>query len=84
MIPTKYNEARHYIGMVQTGMSSPPGWEGHGQPLRREADEAVARKNRDVVCDDTFKPTSSTPPPVQCDECPFAKSKESGRQKTKQ
>jgi hypothetical protein len=80
VIAEKYNAARQFIGMVQASMSRHPGWEGHGQPLRREADDAVARKNREVVCDSTFRPSSSTPPPVQCDEFPFAKSKESGRQ----
>ncbi|MET9445386.1 hypothetical protein [Streptomyces sp. NPDC006610] len=80
VVDPKYKEARMFIGMVQSSMATHPGWEGHGQPLHREADEAEARKNRDVICDSTFVPHSSTPPPVQCDEYPFAKSKESGRQ----
>ncbi|WP_369243638.1 hypothetical protein [Streptomyces sp. R41] len=79
-IPSKYNEARQFIGMVQASMSSHPGWEGKGEPLHREANETVARRNRDIVCDDTFRPSSSTPKPVQCDEFPFAGSKESGAQ----
>ncbi len=79
VVDPKYPQARQYIGMVQASMSSHPGWESKGQPLHREANEAEARKNRDVVCDSTFTPASSTPEP-QCDEFPFAKSKESGRQ----
>jgi hypothetical protein len=80
VVSDKYKEARQFIGMVQASMATHPGWEGHGQPLHRESDEAVAKKNREVICDSTFKPSSSTPPPVQCDEFPFARSKESGRQ----
>ncbi|MFD7677097.1 hypothetical protein [Streptomyces sp. NPDC060187] len=79
-VDKKYSEARQYVGMVQASMSTHPGWEGHGQPLHRESSEAEARKNRDVVCDSTFKANASTPAPAQCDEWPFAKSKESGRQ----
>ncbi|MCG7210149.1 NucA/NucB deoxyribonuclease domain-containing protein [Streptomyces arenae] len=79
-IPTKYSEARQFIGMTQASMNSHPGWEGKGQPLHREANETVARKNREKVCDSTFTANESTPKPVQCDEFPFAKSKESGAQ----
>lgn len=80
VIPARYNLARQYIGMVQASMSSHPGWEGKGQPLHRESNETVARKNRDIVCDSTFTADPSTPTPAQCDEFPFAKSKESGAQ----
>ncbi|MFF1715940.1 hypothetical protein [Streptomyces sp. NPDC058268] len=80
VVKEKYNEARQFIGMVQSSMSTHPGWQGHGEPLHREADEAVAKKNRAVICDSTFTANPSTPKPAQCDEFPFAKSKESGRQ----
>jgi hypothetical protein len=79
-VKSKYSEARQFIGMAQASMSSHPGWEGKGQPLTREADDKVAQKNRDIVCDSTFKPDPSTPKPTQCDEFPFAKSKQSGAQ----
>jgi hypothetical protein len=79
-IPAKYSEARQFIGMAQASMASHPGWEGRGQPLHREANETTARKNREKVCDSTFKADASTPKPAQCDEYPFAKSKESGAQ----
>ncbi|MEV7325653.1 hypothetical protein [Streptomyces sp. NPDC093970] len=79
-IPAKYNEARQFIGMVQASMNSHPGWEGKGQPLHREANETVARKNREKVCDSSFTADASTPKPAQCDEFPFAKSRESGAQ----
>ncbi|MGW7825123.1 NucA/NucB deoxyribonuclease domain-containing protein [Streptomyces puniciscabiei] len=80
VIDKKYSLARQFIGMAQSSMSSHPGWEGHGQPLKREADAATEQKNRGVICDKTFKPDPSTPTPAQCDEYPFAKSKQSGRQ----
>ncbi|GHD35731.1 hypothetical protein GCM10010313_83370 [Streptomyces violarus] len=79
-VKSKYSEARQFIGMVQASMSSHPGWEGKGQPLTREAVDKVAQKNRDIICDSTFKPHPSTPKPTQCDEFPFAKSKQSGAQ----
>ncbi|MGY4921895.1 hypothetical protein [Streptomyces sp. 900105755] len=41
VIDTKYNLARQFIGMAQASMSSHPGWERHGQPLRREANVAT-------------------------------------------
>ncbi|WP_326762738.1 hypothetical protein OHB35_52650 [Streptomyces phaeochromogenes] len=75
----KYNQARQFIGMVQASMATHPGWEGHGQPLHRESVQSEVDKNRAVVCDSTFKPHANTPPPVQCDEFPFARTKESGR-----
>ncbi|MFE1797726.1 hypothetical protein ACFW9L_16365 [Streptomyces sp. NPDC059517] len=79
VVDKKYSEARQFVGMVQASMSTHPGWEGHGQPLHRESVESEVTKNRNVVCDSTFRADASTPPPVQCDEWPFARSKESGR-----
>lgn len=80
VVNPKYSEARQFIGMVQASMATHPGWEGHGEPLHREASKAVSDKNRAVICDSTFTANPSTPKPAQCDEFPFAKSKESGRQ----
>ncbi|MEV6956129.1 hypothetical protein [Streptomyces sp. NPDC051183] len=74
-----YSGARKYIAAAQESMNTHPGWEGHGQPLHREASKLEGGMNRSVICDGTFRESSSTPPPVQCDEWPFAGSKESGR-----
>ncbi|MFG3002193.1 hypothetical protein [Streptomyces sp. NPDC048340] len=74
-----YSGARKYIAAAQESMNTHPGWEGHGQPLHREASKLEGGMNRSVICDGTFRESSSTPPPVQCDEWPFAGSKESCR-----
>ncbi|AVH54583.1 hypothetical protein C4B68_00595 [Streptomyces dengpaensis] len=79
VVSQQYSQARQFIGMVQASMATHPGWEGRGQPLHRESVQSEVDKNRAVVCDSTFKPHASTPPPVQCDEFPFARTKESGR-----
>ncbi|MET9142148.1 hypothetical protein [Streptomyces parvulus] len=78
VVDPKYNEARQFIGMAQASMNLHPGWEGKGKPLHRESVEAEVNKNRAVVCDKTFKAHADTPTP-QCDEFPFARTKESGR-----
>ncbi|SCE08202.1 hypothetical protein GA0115250_13634 [Streptomyces sp. BvitLS-983] len=78
-VDRKYKEARQFIGMVQASMSSHPGWEGHGEPLHRESVQSEVDKNRAIVCDSTFSKWPSTPDPAQCDEFPFARTKESGR-----
>ncbi|MFF4309633.1 hypothetical protein [Streptomyces sp. NPDC001507] len=80
VIDTKYNLARQFIGMAQASMSSHPGWERHGQPLRREANVATEQKNRGIICDRTFTADPSTPKSSQRDEYPFAESKNSGAQ----
>ncbi|WP_405656954.1 hypothetical protein [Streptomyces sp. RK9] len=78
VVPKKHKEARLFIAVAQASMSTHPGLEGGGKPLHREGSEAQAKKNRDIVCDKTFKAASNTPKP-SCDEYPFARSKESGR-----
>lgn len=78
---TKYPYASSYIYLAQ--QFSKLGVEGKGEPLHREADNAKAEQNRKKVCDSTFKHSPVTlhfDPKAQCDEFPFAKSKESGGQ----
>lgn len=82
-----YPAAREYIGRVQHSLSSHLGWEGRGSPLHREGDPAVANANRNKVCDSTWvkedrfggKPAGD-PLAIECDEWPFAATKESGGQ----
>ncbi|MBQ1121884.1 hypothetical protein [Streptomyces sp. B15] len=76
----KHPAARNFIARVQENMSTHPGWEGHGQPLHREEDAEEEKKNRKVICEDgSFKPNPDTPD-ASCDEYPFARAQESGRQ----
>lgn len=79
VVPKKHKEARLFIAVAQASMSTHPGLEGGGKPLHREGSEKAAKENRDVICDSTFKAASNTPK-ASCDEFPFARSKESGRQ----
>jgi hypothetical protein len=85
----KYPLASDYIDKAQWEIDTHPGSESAGgQPLHRESDEEVARANRQKVCDSTFTPedhwTGSVAddevPEFQCDEYPFAATKESGGQ----
>ncbi|MHA4816075.1 DUF5005 domain-containing protein [Streptomyces aculeolatus] len=87
-ISDSYPAARDYYGRIQASLPSHPGWEGHGDPLHREADTDVMESNRDKVCDTTTwvkedhfggKP-SGDPLAIECDEFPFAATKESGAQ----
>ncbi|MEU6230955.1 hypothetical protein [Streptomyces sp. NPDC047042] len=78
----KYPAGSDYINQAQLYIKSYPGLEGDGQPLHREADDTVATKNRNKVCDSTFKPEDkfNKKYEIQCDEYPFARTKESGAQ----
>ncbi|MCX5057128.1 hypothetical protein OOK12_08825 [Streptomyces sp. NBC_00452] len=85
----KYPLASSYIDLAQSYIKTNPGSESSGgQPLHRESNEEVVKANRDKVCDSTFAPedhwTGSVPddevPVFQCDEFPFAATKESGGQ----
>lgn len=82
----KFPIAREYYGRAQAELSSHPGWEGQGAPLHREADTQRQKANRAVMCrqsiwnkEDRFgnhaHPHDLS---VQCDEFPFAATKESG------
>ncbi len=80
VVNEKYSAARNFIASVQENMATHPGWEGNGQPLHRESDADEEGENRRVICKDgSFKADPDTPDPT-CDEYPFARSKESGRQ----
>ncbi|WP_328349365.1 hypothetical protein OG800_01585 [Streptomyces sp. NBC_00445] len=83
-----YPGARNYIGRAQASMSSHPGWLGMGEALHREADSSVQEENRRKVCydgtwvkEDRFGGKASPDPDsIECDEFPFAATKESGGQ----
>ncbi|MEU1131081.1 hypothetical protein ABZ383_14665 [Streptomyces sp. NPDC005900] len=85
----KYPGANAYIYAAQWKIKTHPGKEGSGEPLHREADFTTAVRNRTKVCDGSFKVQDNftgmvddryIPAEFQCDEYPFAKSKESGGQ----
>ncbi|MFD3940657.1 hypothetical protein ACFWSF_39760 [Streptomyces sp. NPDC058611] len=84
---TQLPAARDYIARVQATLSSHPGWAGKGEPLHREADSEIQRQNRLKVCDNTWIKEDRfggkvTPhaDSIECDEWPFAATKESGGQ----
>jgi hypothetical protein len=78
----KYPAGSDYVNQAMQYIKTHPGREGDGQPLRREANDAVATKNRNRVCDGSFKPEDrfNKKYEIQCDEYPFARTKESGGQ----
>ncbi|WAU78388.1 hypothetical protein O1Q96_00645 (plasmid) [Streptomyces sp. Qhu-G9] len=81
----KYPGGSDYIHNAQLYIKTQPGrWRDNdkGVPLRREADDATATKNRNKVCDSTFKVEDwfDGKYQIQCDEYPFARTKESGAQ----
>ncbi len=80
----KYPAASDYIDDAQAYIKTHPGDESHskGTPLHRESDTAIAKKNRDKVCDSTFvaEDKFNGAYEIQCDEYPFAATKESGGQ----
>lgn len=82
-----YPGARDYIGRVQASLDSHIGWLGMGKALHREGDSSVSGANRNKVCDgswvkeDRFGGRSyPDPDSIECDEFPFAATKESGGQ----
>lgn len=65
--------------LLEEKLATHPGSKTYDKPLTRQADEAVAKANRAVICDSTFipHPTGTSDDP-SCDEYPFAKSRQSG------
>ncbi|MCC5475632.1 golvesin C-terminal-like domain-containing protein [Streptomyces barringtoniae] len=84
----KYPAAAAYYWLLREELPSHPGSEEHKTPLHREIDQRVRDKNRGVVCPNSWKPydkatpeaTTNSPDGRQCDEYPFASTKESGGQ----
>ncbi len=79
----EYPAARQFIGFyAQYNDRRHLGWKGHGEPLHRQADPAVAEANRNRICPSSYvkDPDVTYPAPVikTCDEWPFAASVESG------
>ncbi|MEV5583900.1 DUF4185 domain-containing protein [Streptomyces parvus] len=86
-IPANRPAARDYISRVQASLPSHVGWEGKGQPLHREDDPKTQHDNREKVCDSTWVKedrfggqTYPHAKSIECDEWPFAATKESGGQ----
>ncbi|WP_143668363.1 hypothetical protein [Streptomyces sp. f150] len=82
-----YPGARDYIGRVQASLDSHIGWLGMGKALTREGDSTVADRNRLKVCDNSWVKENRfggkvypDPNSIECDEFPFAATKESGGQ----
>ncbi|MGW0317061.1 hypothetical protein [Streptomyces flavidovirens] len=82
-----YPGARDYIGRVQASLESHIGWLGMGKALHREGDSTVAEDNRKKVCDSSWVKEDrfggkSYPDfdSIECDEFPFAATRESGGQ----
>ncbi|MBF6050284.1 hypothetical protein GO001_34835 [Streptomyces sp. NRRL B-1677] len=79
----KYPSASDYMSKQSVFLLGKPGNEYYGgKPLHREADDKKAGDNRNVVCDKTFNKIDnfSGKFEIQCDEYPFARTKESGGQ----
>ncbi|MFD7677667.1 hypothetical protein [Streptomyces sp. NPDC059759] len=80
----KYPGGSDYINDAQDYIKTHPGAEDWSTktPLHRESSTEQADKNRRKVCDSSFEPEDwfDGEHEIQCDEYPFAKSKESGGQ----
>lgn len=81
----KYPAASDYIYDAQAVIKTHPGKQysdGTGNPLHREGNEATAKANRKIVCDSSFEIEDryNGKYQIQCDEYPFAATKESGGQ----
>ncbi|MET7622681.1 hypothetical protein [Streptomyces sp. NPDC005408] len=75
----KYPTASAMYWLAQTKLKSRPG--SRANPLHRLADVPTQDANRRRMCQNVsakFDPHPDTPPEVQCDEFPFAASRESG------
>ncbi|MGV9913398.1 NucA/NucB deoxyribonuclease domain-containing protein [Streptomyces tendae] len=75
----KYPAGSDYIADAQAFIQTHPGRDD-GEPLHREASALWAERNRQRVCDRTFKREDNFNGQyeIQCDEYPFARTKESG------
>ncbi|WP_328664387.1 golvesin C-terminal-like domain-containing protein [Streptomyces sp. NBC_00328] len=88
MTTAKYPAAAAYYWLLREELPSHPGSKAEEKPLHREIDQDVKEKNRRKVCPDSFTPTTKATPEAthnspdgrQCDEFPFATTKESGGQ----
>ncbi|MFD9371028.1 hypothetical protein ACFWA6_25465 [Streptomyces sp. NPDC060020] len=84
----RYPPAAAYYWVMREGLSSHPGSKKHGTPMHRLKDTKAQRKNRDTICNKTglgawaahSEATADEKGRIQCDEFPFAASKESGGQ----
>ncbi|MFF4732080.1 Tat pathway signal protein [Streptomyces mirabilis] len=84
----KYPAAAAYYWLLREELPSHPGSEEHKTPLHRERDQTVREANRRKVCPTSYTPTTKATPEAttnspdgrQCDEYPFAATKESGGQ----
>ncbi|MFH9439020.1 hypothetical protein [Streptomyces rochei] len=81
----EYPAGSDYIDDAQAYIQTHPGRmnsDGTGNPLHREASALWAERNRQMVCDRTFKIEDefNGAYELQCDEYPFARTKESGGQ----
>ncbi len=83
----KYPAAAAYYWVMREKMATHPGSEANKSPLHREADKVKRDENRARTCDRGIKakleawtaaPLAQGDPTVQCDEFPFASTKESG------
>ncbi|WP_164583293.1 hypothetical protein [Streptomyces sp. SID10815] len=65
--------------LLMEKLKTHPGSRKYNSPLHRQADQAIADKNRRVICNSTFNPVpTGTSDGPSCDEYPFAKARESG------
>ncbi|WP_406121314.1 hypothetical protein [Streptomyces sp. NBC_00989] len=88
MNTAKYPAAAAYYWLLHEELPSHPGSEEYKTPLHRERDQTVREANRRKVCPNSFTPntkatpeaTTNSPDGRQCDEFPFAATKESGGQ----
>ncbi|MEU0807457.1 hypothetical protein [Streptomyces sp. NPDC005970] len=84
----RYPAAAAYYWLLREKLESHPGSKKHNSPLHKEGDDAVAKNNRNVVCKLGGQGNAWSAHPdatpdtegVQCDEYPFATTKESGGQ----
>ncbi|MFF2792988.1 hypothetical protein ACFVT6_40645 [Streptomyces sp. NPDC058049] len=86
----RYPAAAAYYWLLREKLASRPGSRKEKSPLRREADGPTATENRRRVCERgvaaNLEPWSAHPDAlgdskgIQCDEFPFARTKESGGQ----
>ncbi|MFF1707330.1 Tat pathway signal protein [Streptomyces sp. NPDC058252] len=82
----KYPVAAAYYWLLREQLPSHPGSEKEKKPLHREIDDSVRRSNRNTICPTSWQTNSKATPEitkpgtsgVDCDEFPFAATKESG------
>ncbi|MEV2210450.1 Tat pathway signal protein [Streptomyces sp. NPDC050997] len=88
MNDAKYPAAAAYYWLLREELPSHPGSKKENSPLHRETDKSVIIQNRGKVCPTSYTTTTKATPEAttnspdgrQCDEYPFASTKESGGQ----